>query len=153
MLHTANHTKHNSTSQSSMSPLKIVCFVSSVRDGRMADRMKMLVQSQFNEVLTPKGHTLQFVGKLSYDKKKLKKMICHFYIVKLLHFLDPEEFDLPVLKQPLHFYTDPTQAPEVLHKLNEIVLGADAYLILTAEYNRSLPPPLTNLMDHLPPSR
>ena len=69
MLHTANHTKHNSTSQSSMSTLKIVCFVSSVRNGRMADRMKKLVQSQFNEFLTPKGHTLQFVGKLSYGKK------------------------------------------------------------------------------------
>ena len=68
-------------------------------------------------------------------------------------FLDPEDYDLPVLKQPLNFYDDQTKAPEVLHKLNEIVVKADAYFILTAEYNRSLPPPLTNLMDHLPPSR
>ena len=60
---------------------------------------------------------------------------------------------MPVLKQPLHFYADSTKAPEVLHKLNEIVIKADAYLILTAEYNRSLPPALTNLMDHLPPPR
>ena len=48
-----------------MASLKIVCFVSSVRDGRMADRMKKLVQTQFDEVLTSKGHTLQFVGKQS----------------------------------------------------------------------------------------
>ena len=69
------------------------------------------------------------------------------------YFEDPEEYDLPVLKQPLHFYADSTKAPEILHKLNEIVIKADAYLILTAEYNRSLPPALTNLMDHLPPPR
>ena len=35
----------------------------------MADRMKMLIQSQFDEVLTPKGHTLQFIGKSSSQKK------------------------------------------------------------------------------------
>ena len=58
-----------------------------------------------------------------------------------------------MLKQPLHFYPDPSEAPEILHKLNEIVLGADAYLILTAVYNRCLPPALTNLMNHLPPPR
>ena len=29
----------------------------------MADRMKKLVQSQFDKVLTPKGHTLEFIGK------------------------------------------------------------------------------------------
>ena len=76
-----------------------------------------------------------------------------FFKTNLTSFTDPEEYDLPVLKQPLHFYSDPTEAPEILRKLNEIVSGADAYLILTAEYNRSLPPPLTNLMDHLPPTR
>merc|ERR1712071_355753 len=97
---------------SNMTSLNIVCFISSVRDGRMADRMQKLLQSQFDQVLTPRGHSLQFI--------------------------DPENYDLPVLKQPLHFYADQTKAPEVLHKLNEIVLKADAYLILTAEYNRSL---------------
>ena len=47
-----------------MSSLNIVCFISSVRDGRMADRMKKLVQNQFDQTLTPKGHTLHFIGKL-----------------------------------------------------------------------------------------
>ena len=74
-------------------------------------------------------------------------------MLNLFFFLDPEDYDLPVLKQPLHFYDDQTKAPKVLHQLNDIVLKADGYLILTAEYNRSLPPPLTNLMDHLPPPR
>ena len=69
------------------------------------------------------------------------------------YLLDPADYDLPVLKQALHFYQDPAQAPEVLHKLNKTILEADAYTILTAEYNRSLPPALTNLMDHFPTAR
>lgn len=99
--------------------------MSSVRDGRMAERMRILTQKQFDEILTPKGHSIQFI--------------------------DPEEYDLPVLKTPLHFYPDQSKAPESLRKLNEIVNAADAYIILTAEYNRSMPPALTNLMNHLPP--
>merc|ERR1712137_479421 len=108
-----------------MAPIKIACIISSVRDGRMANRMKTLVQKQFDEILTPKGHTLVFI--------------------------DPEEYDLPVLKTPLHFYPDQSKAPANLHKLNDIVISADAYIILTAEYNRSMPPALTNLLNHLPP--
>uniref|UniRef100_A0A7M5USV9 NADPH-dependent FMN reductase-like domain-containing protein n=1 Tax=Clytia hemisphaerica TaxID=252671 RepID=A0A7M5USV9_9CNID len=108
-----------------MVSLKIVCIMSSVRDGRMAERMRNLIQKQFNEILTPKGHTI--------------------------HFVDPEEYDLPVLKTPLHFYPDQSKAPEKLRQLNDIVISADAYIILTAEYNRSMPPALTNLINHLPP--
>ena len=70
-----------------------------------------------------------------------------------MQFVDPEEYDLPVVKKPLHFYSDPSQAPEKLHKLNKAIQDADAYVILLAEYNRSLPPALTNLMDHIPPAR
>lgn len=58
-----------------------------------------------------------------------------------------------MLKKPLHFYQDWSQAPEVLHILNKLVSEADAYIIVTAEYNRSLPPGLTNLLNHLPPPR
>ncbi|XP_066914003.1 uncharacterized protein [Clytia hemisphaerica] len=109
-----------------MAPIKLVCILSSIRDGRMGDRMKKLVESQFNEVLGSKGHTLEVI--------------------------DPADYDLPVLKLPLHFHRDPSQAPENLKQLNEIVMSADGYIIVTAEYNRSLPPALTNLMDHLPPT-
>ncbi len=67
--------------------------------------------------------------------------------------LDPEQYDLPVLKQPLHFYRDPTKIPEILPKLNKKIQEADAYLIISAEYNRSIPPALTNILDHFPPAR
>ena len=68
-------------------------------------------------------------------------------------FLDPVEYDLPMLKKPLHFYKDRSEAPEVLQNLNKIVENADCYLILTAEYNCTLPPALTNLMGQLPQTR
>jgi len=56
------------------------------------------------------------------------------------------------VKQPLHFYSDQSKAPASLRNLNAKAAGADAYIILTAEYNRTLPPALTNLIDHLPPT-
>jgi len=58
---------------------------------------------------------------------------------------------LPLLKQPLQFYPSPTQAPKVLQDLNEKIKSADAFVVLTAEYNRQMPPALTNLLDHFPP--
>ena len=70
-----------------MTSLIIVCFVSSVRDGRMADRMKKLIQSQFDKVLTPKGHTLLFIGMLlrSYPYKYNIRMVANIQIICYLH--------------------------------------------------------------------
>ena len=59
-----------------MASLNFVCFISSVRDGRMADRMKKLVQSQFDKILTPKGHTLQFIGKSCFLKQNISHFLC-----------------------------------------------------------------------------
>ena len=48
----------------------------------MADRMKKMVQTQFDEVLTPKGHTLEFIGKtLSFFREPFYIMICQHYIL------------------------------------------------------------------------
>lgn len=58
--------------------------------------------------------------------------------------------DLPVLKKPYHFYQDKSQAPKVLQDTNKLIAEADAYIVVTAEYNHSLPPALTNMMDHFP---
>ena len=58
-----------------------------------------------------------------------------------------------MLKKPLHFYRDQSEAPETLINLNKIVEDADCYLILTAEYNATLPPALTNIMGQLPQTR
>lgn len=65
-------------------------------------------------------------------------------------FSDPEVLDLPLLKKPYHFYQDKSQAPKVLQDTNKLISEADAFVIVTAEYNHSLPPALTNMMDHFP---
>lgn len=109
-----------------MASLNFVLIGSSVREGRMGERMIKLVQAQFDAVMKPKGHSLKVV--------------------------DPENYDLPLLKKPLHFYEDPSEAPEILRELSTVIKEADAYMLLVAEYNRSLPPALTNTLDHISPT-
>ena len=58
--------------------------------------------------------------------------------------------DLPLLKKPLHFYSDRSEAPKVLQETNQLILDADAFVFVTAEYNHCLPPALTNTIDHFP---
>ena len=63
---------------------------------------------------------------------------------------DPDVLDLPLLKKPLHFYKDRSQAPKVLQETNQAIVDADAFVIISAEYNHCMPPALTNMMDHFP---
>ncbi|QDU60347.1 FMN-dependent NADPH-azoreductase [Planctomycetes bacterium Pan216] len=61
--------------------------------------------------------------------------------------VDPVEFPLPLLDKMYKEY-EPGSAPPLLQKLADIIVPADAYLIVTAEYNHSVPPALSNLLDH-----
>jgi NAD(P)H-dependent FMN reductase len=61
--------------------------------------------------------------------------------------VDPVEHPLPLLNRMYKEY-EPEQAPEVLERLAGIIRGADAYAIVSAEYNHSIPPALSNLLDH-----
>ncbi len=54
------------------------------------------------------------------------------------------------MKKPYHFYQDKTEAPQVLQDTNKIIAESDAMVMVTAEYNHSLPPALTNMLDHFP---
>ena len=58
--------------------------------------------------------------------------------------------DLPLLKKPYHFYKERSEAPKVLQDTNKIIAEADAFVVVSAEYNNSMPPALTNMMDHFP---
>src|SRR5260221_8036315 len=40
------------------------------------------------------------------------------------------------------------EAPPVLERLAGVVRAADAYIIVSGEYNHSIPPALSNLLDH-----
>ena len=61
--------------------------------------------------------------------------------------IDPLEYPLPLLDKMYKEYK-PDEAPEVLQKLAGIVILADAYIVVSGEYNHTAPPALVNLMDH-----
>jgi NAD(P)H-dependent FMN reductase len=61
--------------------------------------------------------------------------------------VDPVEYPLPLLDL-MHKEYPPGAAPEVLERLSAVVRRADAYVIVTAEYNHGVPPALSNLLDH-----
>lgn len=76
------------------------------------------------------------------------------YIVRALEqrqhkpvLIDPVEYPLPLLDKMYKEYK-PGSVPEVLEKLAQIIKPADAYVIVSGEYNHSIPPALSNLLDH-----
>jgi NAD(P)H-dependent FMN reductase len=61
--------------------------------------------------------------------------------------VDPAEEQLPLLDRMWKEF-EPGQAPEVLSRLAGRIKAADAFIIVTGEYNHSIPPALSNLLDH-----
>jgi NAD(P)H-dependent FMN reductase len=60
---------------------------------------------------------------------------------------DPLELKLPLLDKMYKEYA-PGEAPEPLEALAERVRAADAYLVVSGEYNHSTPPALSNMLDY-----
>jgi len=61
--------------------------------------------------------------------------------------IDPLEYPLPLLDRMYKEY-EPHEAPGVLQDLARIIIAADAYIVVSGEYNHTVPPALSNLMDH-----
>ena len=61
--------------------------------------------------------------------------------------VDPVEHPLPLLDKMYKDYPKGA-APEALEKLASLYRQADAFVIVTGEYNHSMPPALVNLLDH-----
>ena len=61
--------------------------------------------------------------------------------------IDPLFDRLPLLDRMYKEYA-PGQAPEVLERLAGLIKGADGFIIVSGEYNHSIPPALLNLLDH-----
>ena len=61
--------------------------------------------------------------------------------------VDPLEAQLPLLDRMYKEY-EPGQAPEVLTRIGDQIKAADAFIIVSGEYNHSIPPALSNLLDH-----
>ncbi len=61
--------------------------------------------------------------------------------------IDPLEKQLPLLDRMYKEYEKGT-APPVLQELADLYRRADGFVIVSAEYNQSVPPALKNLLDH-----
>ena len=61
--------------------------------------------------------------------------------------VDPVELQLPLLDRMYKEYPKGT-APEVLETLATLYRAADAFVVVSGEYNHSIPPALSNLLDH-----
>jgi NAD(P)H-dependent FMN reductase len=61
--------------------------------------------------------------------------------------IDPVELKLPLLDKMYKEYA-PGQAPAALEQLATQIKQADAFIIVSGEYNHSVPPALSNLLDH-----
>lgn len=61
--------------------------------------------------------------------------------------VDPVETKLPLLDRMYKEY-EKGKAPPVLENLATLYRSADAFVVVSAEYNHSIPPALSNLLDH-----
>lgn len=61
--------------------------------------------------------------------------------------IDPVDFQLPLLDKMYKEYK-PQEAPEVLQRMARLIAPADAYIVVSGEYNHGVPPALSNLLDH-----
>jgi NAD(P)H-dependent FMN reductase len=61
--------------------------------------------------------------------------------------VDPMECRLPLLDRMYKEYPK-GEAPEVLERLATLYRAADAFVVVSGEYNHGIPPALKNLLDH-----
>ncbi len=61
--------------------------------------------------------------------------------------IDSQIYELPPLDWMYKEYAE-GKAPEAMHKVAEILNAADGFIIVSAEYNHSVPAALKNLLDH-----
>jgi NAD(P)H-dependent FMN reductase len=61
--------------------------------------------------------------------------------------VDPAELNFPLLDRMYKEYPK-GQAPGTLERLAELFRRADAFVVVSGEYNHSIPPALSNTLDH-----
>jgi NAD(P)H-dependent FMN reductase len=82
--------------------------------------------------------------------KRLAVHLHQFFTDKTEHsigLIDLREHELPMVQS---VFSKPEQAPEQFRELAERMFAADAFIIVTPEYNGSYSPAMKNLFDHFP---
>ncbi|KAK9490095.1 flavoprotein-like protein [Lipomyces doorenjongii] len=62
-------------------------------------------------------------------------------------FIDPVEYSLPLIDKMYKEYR-PGEVPDVLQRLANLIVAADAYIVVSGEYNHTVPPALSNTLDY-----
>ncbi|XP_077989659.1 quinone reductase-like [Glandiceps talaboti] len=107
------------TFTASNAPLKIVLFLGTVRENRLGLRLAKFMLKQIEK----SGHEVTF--------------------------FDPLEMKFPLLEKPIfHYDADRSGAPDWLIQAEKTVNAADAYVVVSGEYNHCIPPALSNMMDY-----
>jgi NAD(P)H-dependent FMN reductase len=95
--------------------------------------------------------TVVLVGSVRCDRQGIKAAR---YVERLLRMrghevsvVDPVELQLPLLDRMYKEYPKGA-APQVLESLATLYRAADAFVVVSGEYNHSIPPALSNLLDH-----
>jgi NAD(P)H-dependent FMN reductase len=95
--------------------------------------------------------TLVFYGSYRSDRQGIKA--ARFIIDQLKQrnheviFVDAKEYDFGILDRMYKEY-EKGQAPAKMEELAEYIRTADGFVVVAGEYNHSIQPGLSNLMDH-----
>jgi NAD(P)H-dependent FMN reductase len=92
-----------------------------------------------------------FYGSVRADRQGIRA--AHFVVNECLArgynvtLVDPLEYRLPFLDKMYKEYPK-GKAPEMLERIAALIVPADAIVVVSGEYNHSIPPALSNLLDH-----
>ncbi len=117
----------------------------------MKIRKKITYLQKNEKVLSMSLNILVFYGSVRRDRQGIKA--AKFVVRKFaerghrVELIDPKETDLPLLDLMYKEYPS-GQAPPEMEELARKIRAADAFVVVSGEYNHSIPPALSNLMDH-----
>lgn len=95
--------------------------------------------------------TAVIYGSARRDRQGIKA--ARFVVRKLserghdVDFVDTQVYELPLLDRMYKEY-DAGEAPAAMENVAKILRSADGFVVLSAEYNHSIPAALKNLLDH-----
>jgi NAD(P)H-dependent FMN reductase len=92
-----------------------------------------------------------FVGSVRFDRKGIRAaLFVERFLTGRGHaatLVDPAEVKLPLLERMYKEYAKGT-APDTLERLARMYRAADGFVVVSGEYNHSIPPALSNLLDY-----